>query len=150
MTNNESTIEVLNDLIQINNDRIVGYNNAIENLKDGENDLKTLFTTFKGNSAENIEELHASVNEHGGQPVTDTSLLGKVHRTWMDVKSTFTAHDRDPIINECITGEKAALEVYEKALNDTEDLTAGAETLIRKQQNVLIADKLVVDNLNYN
>ena len=35
MTNNESTIEVLNDLIQINNDRIEGYDNAIENLKDG-------------------------------------------------------------------------------------------------------------------
>ncbi len=30
MTNNESTIEVLNGLIQINNDRIVGYDNEIK------------------------------------------------------------------------------------------------------------------------
>ena len=148
MTNNESTIEVLNDLIQINNDRIEGYNNAIENLKDGENDLRTLFTSFKENSIQNIHDLNAAVNKHGGKPVTDTSLLGKVHRAWMDIKSTFTAHDRDAVIYECVTGEKAAQEVYEKALNDTEDLSAEAETLIRKQQSALSADKQIVDNLN--
>ena len=148
MTNNESTIEALNDLIQINNDRIFGYDNAIENLKDGDNDLKTLFTTLKENSTKNIHELNASVNEHGGAPVTDTTLLGKVYRAWMDVKSSITSHDRDGVIDDCKGGEKAAQAAYEKALSDTDDLSAEAEILIRKQQTGLIADKALVDHLN--
>jgi len=148
MTNNESTIEVLNDLIQINNDRIVGYENAIENLKDGDEDLKTIFTALKENSTENIHDLNEAVNEHGGEPVTDTTLLGKVYRGWMDVKSVFTGHDRDGVINDCKGGEKAAQVSYEKALSDTDDLSADAEILIRKQHTGLIADKALVDHLN--
>lgn len=148
MTSNESSIEVLNDLIQINNDRIFGYNNAIENLKDGDNDLKTLFTKFKEKSKDNIHELNASVKEHGGEPVTDTTLLGKVYRAWMDVKSSVTSHEREGVINDCKGGEKAAHAAYEKALNDTEDLSAGAEALIRKQQAILVADQQTVDQLN--
>jgi len=148
MTNNESTIEVLNDLIQINNDRIVGYDNAIENLKDGDEDLKTIFTALKENSTENIHDLNEAVNEHGGEPVTDTTLLGKVYRGWMDVKSVFTGHDRDGVINDCKGGEKAAQVSYEKALSDTDDLSADAEILIRKQHTGLIADKALVDHLN--
>ncbi len=148
MTNNESTIEVLNDLIQINNDRIVGYENAIENLKDGDEDLKSIFTALKENSTENIHDLNEAVNEHGGEPVTDTTLLGKVYRGWMDVKSVFTGHDRDGVINDCKGGEKAAQVSYEKALSDTDDLSADAEILIRKQHTGLIADKALVDHLN--
>lgn len=148
MTNNESTIEALNDLIQINNDRIIGYDNAIENLEEGDHDLKTLFASLKEKSTENIHELNAAVNEYGGEPVTDTTLLGKVYRVWMDVKSTFTGHDRAGVINDCRGGEKAAQVSYEKALDDTDDLSAGAENLIRKQQTALIADKQLVDNLN--
>ena len=148
MTNNESTIEVLNDLIQINNDRIVGYDNAIENLKDGDEDLKSIFTALKENSTENIHDLNEAVNEHGGEPVTDTTLLGKVYRGWMDVKSVFTGHDRDGVINDCKGGEKAAQVSYEKALSDTDDLSADAEILIRKQHTGLIADKALVDHLN--
>jgi len=148
MTNNESTIEVLNDLIQINNDRIIGYDNATENLKDSDDDLKTLFTSFKESSTENILDLNEAVTEHGGKPVTDTTLLGKVYRGWMDLKSTFTGHDREGVINDCKGEEKAAQAAYEKALNDTGELTAEAESLIRNQRTFLIADKQLVDNLN--
>jgi len=112
MTNSESTIEALNDLIQINNDRIVGYDNAIENLEDGDHDLKTLFATIKENRTENIHELNAAVNRHGGEPVTDTTLLGKVYRGRMDVKSTFTVHDREGNVTDCKGGEKAAQASY--------------------------------------
>ena len=148
MTNNESTIEALNDLIQINNDRIKGYDKAIENLETGDHDLKTLFATLKENSTENIHELNAAVNKHGGEPVTDTTLLGKVYRGWMDVKSTFTGHDRDGIITDCKGGEKAAQVSYDNALSDTEELTGEAEAMIRKQQTVLLSDKHLVDRLN--
>ena len=40
---NEATIEILNDLIKINNDRIKGYEKAIENTETLEAELKTLY-----------------------------------------------------------------------------------------------------------
>ncbi|CAN5508472.1 PA2169 family four-helix-bundle protein [soil metagenome] len=148
LTKNESTVEVLNDLIQINNDRIEGYDNAIENLKDGDIELTTLFIRLQENSIKNIQELNDTVKELGGEPVTDTTLLGKVYRAWMDVKSAFTGHDRDGIINDCKIGEKAAQEAYDKALKETEDLTMQASVLIISQQTGLLADKQAVDNFN--
>ena len=42
MSNNKETIEVLNDLIQINNDRIAGYEKAIKETKSEDEDLKVL------------------------------------------------------------------------------------------------------------
>ncbi len=148
MTNNESTIETLNDLIQINNDRIEGYDKAIENLQTDDHDLKTLFATLKENSTENVHELTSSVNQLGGEPITDTTLLGKVYRGWMDLKSAITGHGRDAVITDCKGGEKAAQVSYENALNDTDELSSEAEAMIRKQQTVLLADKHLVDRLN--
>ena len=42
MTNNSETVEVLNDLIQINNDRVAGYEKAIKETKNEDEDLKVL------------------------------------------------------------------------------------------------------------
>jgi hypothetical protein len=35
--------EVLNDLIQINNDRITGYEKSLKELKDSDTDLRDIF-----------------------------------------------------------------------------------------------------------
>ena len=43
MENNKMVAEVLNDLIQINNDRVDGYEKAIKELKAEDNDLKNAF-----------------------------------------------------------------------------------------------------------
>ena len=43
MNTTSLTAEVLNDLVQINNDRIEGYERARKELKDGDADLKSLF-----------------------------------------------------------------------------------------------------------
>ena len=41
-TTNE-TIEILQDLVKINSDRIAGYEHALKELKDEDGDLRTLF-----------------------------------------------------------------------------------------------------------
>jgi hypothetical protein len=46
MQTTTETIEVLNDLIQINNDRIAGYEKAIRETKPEDDDLKVLFATM--------------------------------------------------------------------------------------------------------
>ncbi|HEY5747272.1 MAG TPA: hypothetical protein VIU12_14440 [Chryseolinea sp.] len=57
MEKNEKTIEVLNDLIRINNDRIEGYKKASANTHIAEADLKTLFL-MQSNTTAHIRKLH--------------------------------------------------------------------------------------------
>ena len=45
-TTTNETIEVLNDLVAINNDRIEGYEKAIQEAKESDSDLKSLFTSM--------------------------------------------------------------------------------------------------------
>src|SRR4051812_2183162 len=52
MEHTKETIEILNDLIEINNDRIKGYTRAIEELKDGDEDVKVLFENMIDQSRE--------------------------------------------------------------------------------------------------
>ncbi|MEJ0104860.1 MAG: hypothetical protein WDO19_20900 [Bacteroidota bacterium] len=46
MKTSEETIEILNDLVLINNDRITGYERARQELKGEDADLKLLFLKF--------------------------------------------------------------------------------------------------------
>jgi uncharacterized protein (TIGR02284 family) len=82
-TGNE-TIEVLNDLIAINNDRIVGYEKAIEELKDEDADLKTLFSGMIDESRQAKMDLGKEVQVLGGEMEMGTTTSGKIYRGWMD------------------------------------------------------------------
>ncbi len=50
MQTNEKLAEVLNDLIEINNDRVKGYTKAADEAKDADADLKVIFTAMAGES----------------------------------------------------------------------------------------------------
>lgn len=66
MKTSREVIEILNDLIQINNDRIKGYERAIKELQDEDDDLKTLFAVFIDQSRQNKMILGKEVQAFGG------------------------------------------------------------------------------------
>jgi uncharacterized protein (TIGR02284 family) len=136
MSNNEQNTEVLNDLIQINNDRIKGYQNAIEELKDENNDLRTVFTEMISQSEGIKSDLVNEVKVLGEEAASGTTTSGKIYRAWMDVKAVFTGHDREAILNNCHNGEDAAQKAYQSAL-DTDGLSADVNVLIAKQKQEL-------------
>ncbi|HCN84883.1 MAG TPA: aldehyde dehydrogenase [Sphingobacteriaceae bacterium] len=133
METREITTTVLNDLIQINNDRIVGYQCAIEELKDKDSDLKSFFTAMIDESKQNKAELAAEVTVLGEEVDTDTTNSGKIYRVWMDIKATFTGHDRKSILASCEFGEDAAQKAYKMALEE-ESLPFNMNTLIFNQR----------------
>ena len=136
---NEKTIAVLNTLITINNDRIEGYETAAEDIED--QDLKTLFAAFSSTSKTCKQHLTDEVNRLGGTAAEGTLTAGKLHRVWMDVKAAITGKDRKAILGSCEYGEEFAKDTYEKALeNDTENLTAEQQTMIKAQHTLLNAD----------
>jgi uncharacterized protein (TIGR02284 family) len=135
MATNEKLVEVLNDLILINNDRVVGYEKAIEEVKDLDVDLKGIFKKMADESREYKTELVQEVARLGGEPVVEgTTNMGKIYRVWMDVKATFSGHDRQSALESCEFGEDAAQKAYKTALASDAEMSAETRQLITSQQ----------------
>jgi len=125
--------EILNDLIQINNDRVAGYEKAIEELKSEDADLKNLFVKMIGESHTYKMALATEVQALGEEIETGTTNSGKIYRAWMDVKAIFTGHDRKTVLNNCEFGEDAAQKAYKMALAE-EGISAELRSLITEQK----------------
>jgi uncharacterized protein (TIGR02284 family) len=131
----ENTTDVLNDLIQINNDRIEGYQKAKDELNGKEPDLQTLFSDFIAQSREIRDELKSEVELRDEDSADDTTARGKIYRGWMDVRVTFSGHDRKTVLENCERGEDAAQNAYKDALK--EDLPENVRMQIKQQKEIL-------------
>ncbi len=144
--NKEKSIEVLNTLIEINNDRIEGYDTASKETQ--ESDLKDLFSQFSKTSKKCKEELEQEVRKLGGKPAAGTKTTGKFYRVWMDVKASLTSKDRKKILESCEFGEDVAVDTYKKVLqNNTEDISKEQSVMINTQYAAIKADHNKVKNL---
>ncbi|MBK7683176.1 MAG: PA2169 family four-helix-bundle protein [Bacteroidetes bacterium] len=142
----EKTIEVLNTLIIINNDRIEGYETAAK--ETNEYDLKNLFSQLASNSRRFKQELTSEVTKLGGQAEEGTKTTGKFFRVWMDVKAALTGKDRKAILSSCEFGEDNAVETYNDVLrNNLSDITAVQQTLINAQYALIKTDHDKVKNM---
>ena len=131
---NEKVIGILNDLIQINHDRVEGYKKAIDELKDEDADLKTLFNRYVNESREYAQELTTEVSRLGGNPADGTTNSGKVYRVWMDLKAAIAGKDR---LNNCEFGEDAAQKAYDTALNADVNFEPSIREVIVRQKATL-------------
>lgn len=134
----DKSIDVLNELIEINNDRIEGYETASK--ETDENELKNLFAGFITTSEKCKQELAQEVLNLGGTPEEGTRITGKFFRVWMDVKAALTNKDREAILNSCEYGEDVAVETYEKALSDSGDVSSIIYELIKSQLVLIKSD----------
>jgi len=116
MQNSNETIEVLNDLIQMNNDRIIGYEKAIRETKGEDSDLKILFASMVAESHRMKIALATEVQSFGAGIEQGTTTSGKIYRAWMEVKTVFTGHNRHAILSNCEAVEDAAQRAYRMAL----------------------------------
>jgi len=136
---NNKTIEVLNSLITINNERIEGYETASKESK--EQDLKSLFTDFTSTSQKCKQELVIEVTKLGGKIAEGTMISGKFFRVWMDVKAALTGNDRKAIRDSCEYGEDTAVNAYNEVLkNNLNDITTEQQSMIRAQYHLIVAD----------
>lgn len=137
MKTNEKAAEVLNDLIQINNDRIQGYEKASKETAPGDADLRALFDNMAAESRSYVTELTRHVAISGNEPADGTTVKGKIYRAWMDVKATFSGKDRKAILASCEYGEDAAQKAYEEALATDAELPTDIRQLIADQKSSL-------------
>jgi len=146
METNEKLIETLNDLIEINNDRVNGYEKAADETKDLDVDLQAIFHSMANDSRKYAAELTEEVRNLGGEASTDTTNSGKIYRVWMDVKATFSGHDRQSVLESCEFGEDAAQKAYKEALASDAEMNAPTRQLITGQQELLKTAHDVIKN----
>ncbi|WP_299669720.1 PA2169 family four-helix-bundle protein [uncultured Polaribacter sp.] len=115
-TYTEEVGEKLNALLEKTYDAEKGFKKAAENIEN--KSLKRYFNmkaeerySFGHDLKKEIRSFNQEVDKGG-------SLTGTVHRAWMDIKALFSLDNEESMLEEAITGEKAAVEEYEDILKE--------------------------------
>lgn len=133
----EKTADVLNDLVQINNDRIIGYEKAIEDSKNGGSSYAPLFNQMIQQSKDYKQQLINEIQTVGGDADSkSTTTSGKIYHMWMDIKSTFQGKSDKSALELSEFGEDAAQKAYKEALEE-DYLPATTRHLIVAQKMAL-------------
>lgn len=135
MNTADNYIDGIKHLLHIANDGKEGFKTAAEDADSAE--LKAIFTTYSIQRSEFEMELKSILRQLGGESDNESGgPLGAMHRVWMDIKTAFTGNDNHAILDACITGEKAAIEAYDKVLADTSLTSEIRETLNSQRSDI--------------
>lgn len=138
-TNNE-IISDLKGLVNIVNDGKEGYESASEATDSIE--LKGLFLKYSAQRAGYAMELKDHIAKHGGDSDNEEGgILGVLHRTWIDIKQALSSKEDVAILSAIETGEKAAIEKFDKVLEDYQSHADHIELLQRQRNGILEALK---------
>jgi len=111
----DEVISTLNDLITTCKDGEAGFLDAARQVRDTQ--FKSFLESRARTCTEGARELQEMVRSYGGEPETDSSVSGTLHRRWLDIKSAITGHDDHAILEECERGEDVAIKSYRNALD---------------------------------
>lgn len=140
METNKEIISDLKELLSVINDGKEGYESASETTDKIE--LKGVFLKYSAQRAGYAEELRAHIAEHGEDAENESGgILGALHRTWIDIKEALSSKEDAAILEAIVTGEKAALNTYDRYINDYVDHADHIELL--KRQRAGVEDALV-------
>lgn len=145
--NNERTVSVLNDLLNITNDRIQGFSKVEDKVWDTYTPLKADYDQMVSQSQTMKSELNNLILERGGEPDNTGSTAGAIHRTWIDVKNSFSGDKAETTLENVVYGEEAAINAYQDAL-DSGDLCPESSRVVSDQLHHLKSSYNKFSNLN--
>lgn len=144
--NTEKSIDVLNTLIEINNDRFECYETASK--ETDESDLISLFFEFQEKSQKRKAELIEEVQKLGGKPIQETNFTKRFLRIWLDIRASFGNKNREELLNCCEYDEDLAVKTYKNVLKDNwEHLTLSQQNMLKAQQQSIKMDHDILKNL---
>lgn len=124
----------LNDLLEKNYDAEKGFKKASENAKHA--GLKTYFSNKAQERYDFGHQLKSELKSFGQEPDKGGSATGAAHRTWMEVKSWFSADEDESMLEEAIRGEKASVDEYHDVLQET-TLPASTKDILTMQKTAI-------------
>lgn len=112
---NEEAITQLNRLIETCKDGQLGFSTAAEDVKTV--DMKIAFAKYAAQRTVFLGELRGLVSVLGGDPEKGGSVVGAIHRGWINLKSAIASGEESAILAECERGETSAVETYKSVLD---------------------------------
>lgn len=133
-------VSEVNHILEVLNERVNGYEKAIENVDDAE--CASLFKQYKDQAEQFENELRPFADmspEEAG-----TRAVGDAWHFWMDIKGAITNKSTTGMIGACITGESAAINNYSEVLND-ESLPSDLRNILESQlEDIKVAHETLV------
>ena len=146
MESNKEIISDLKDLLAIVNDGKVGYESACEVTEDIS--LQGVFLKYAAQRTGYAEELKTHIASHGDIAENESGgILGALHRTWIDIKQSLSSKEDVAILEAVVTGEKAAVEKFDKYISNYADHADHMQLLIRQREGILNALKEIEELL---
>lgn len=110
----KESVRALNGLIEAGRDAQRGFDRAARDVRDPE--LREPLSRVALQRAQFVDELQRMVRAFGAYAEDEGSLLGTLHRGWLDAKAVLEDGSVLGVLNECERGEIAARRAYENAL----------------------------------
>lgn len=114
---NKKKVELLNQLITLNIDRMKGF----DRLGKLGIEYPNVMVVVAGKSMQSsgfIEEIKAIIFDLKGKYQLNSSTEGVVFRVWMNLKNIFNMDDYNNMLMNCEFGEKTALKIYDEILQE--------------------------------
>lgn len=136
MQSNEQLSSILKDLIVVNNNRVKGYEKAVDETTTVDIDLHAIFNSMANDSRGYAADLIQEVIILGGESATTTNPQ-KILRYWMDGTKPFTKSDRQTILSSCDSGEDNTQTAYTDALSSDIAVDSKIRKILNDQQETL-------------
>lgn len=116
ITNDDTTLLVLNELLMANKDAEHGYQSAADAVAAPE--LVELFEGYALQRGKFVVALEDRIRTLRGTPAKTGSPLGALHRGWMGLKAAIESNETHALLTECERGDALVLKLYGAALGD--------------------------------
>ncbi|MGI4775383.1 MAG: PA2169 family four-helix-bundle protein [Janthinobacterium lividum] len=142
----DNIAKVLNNLIKTSRDGEEGFRTAAENVTNQE--LKTILLDRAEGCNHAVLELQKYVTNYtdANEVEEGGTILGAIHRGWLNLKSMITGDNDQAILAECERGESVAKEQYAMALE--QDLPENIHTLVKHQYDGVLKNYDLVRSLS--
>ena len=132
--NNNKAIELLNDILSINNERINGYQKVLDQSASISTDLREEILKIISDGLTYREQLIEKIGALNNETAVGTSVRGKIFRAWADLKVAFALKTQKAIISSCRYNEEIVMHTYNAALIQDVEMSVDVRQLLEDQK----------------
>jgi uncharacterized protein (TIGR02284 family) len=126
-------VSILEELMEECKDGEQGYKNAADDVKDKE--LASALLSYSEQRGSFVDELRVLIQSLGGATEFTGSIMGILHRRWLDVKFGAAGSNTESILNDCLACDEAAIKKYEIHLK--QELPGNVMLILTRQQEAI-------------
>ncbi|MEM6843796.1 MAG: PA2169 family four-helix-bundle protein [Bacteroidota bacterium] len=109
-------IRELNNLVEKNSGAADGFRSATKKVHN--HDLRNHLMEHVYQRIQFSSELRQEIISLGGNPEENKERSVSLHQSWMDIKTALSSDKEEIILEECIRGDKNALDEYRDVLEE--------------------------------